>query len=119
VVFGNIDRLLFVSLYRAPSASKAEATMPLDELNQYILSRADRKPVATNRSMLDSYVITIVAGPVSFNPREWIYPLLAITKMRLIVLVRWSSQRSPWSRCASGMPSFKPYPGAWSHCLQS
>jgi hypothetical protein len=33
VVFGNIDRLLFVSLYHAPSASRAEATMPLDELD--------------------------------------------------------------------------------------
>jgi hypothetical protein len=28
--------------------------------------------------MLDGYVTAIVAGPVSFDPREWICPLLAI-----------------------------------------
>jgi hypothetical protein len=28
--------------------------------------------------MLDGYVTAIVAGPISFDPREWICPLLAI-----------------------------------------
>jgi uncharacterized protein len=28
--------------------------------------------------MLDGYVTAIVAGPVPFDPREWICPLLAI-----------------------------------------
>jgi hypothetical protein len=74
--------------------------------------------VATNRSMLDSYVARIVAGPVSFNPREWIYPLLAITKMRLIVLVRRRSQRSPLS-VRLWDAELQAIPGAWSHCLQS
>ena len=61
-----------------PSASMAKAAMPLDELDQWLRGRADRQPAATNLSMLDGYVTAIVAGPVSFDPREWICPLLAI-----------------------------------------
>jgi uncharacterized protein len=56
----------------------AKAAMPLDDLEQWLRSRADRQPAATNLSMLDGYVTAIVAGPVSFDPREWICPLLAI-----------------------------------------
>jgi len=56
----------------------AKAAMPLDELDQWLRGRADRHPAATNLSMLDGYVTAIVAGPVSFDPREWICPLLAI-----------------------------------------
>jgi uncharacterized protein len=63
---------------RTPSASMAKAAMPLDELDQWLRGRADRQPAATNLSMLDGYVTAIVAGPVSFDPREWICPLLAI-----------------------------------------
>jgi uncharacterized protein len=63
---------------RTPSASMANAAMPLDELDQWLRGRTDRKPAATNLSMLDGYVTAIVAGPVSFDPREWICPLLAI-----------------------------------------
>lgn len=63
---------------RAPSASMAKAAMPLDELDQWLRGRTDRQPTATNLSMLDGYVTAIVAGPVSFDPREWICPLLAI-----------------------------------------
>jgi uncharacterized protein len=63
---------------RTPSASMAKAAMPLDELDQWLGGRADRQPAATNLSMLDGYVTAIVAGPVSFDPREWICPLLAI-----------------------------------------
>src|SRR5215831_14072520 len=61
-----------------PSASMAKAAMPLDDLEQWLRGRADRQPAATNLSMLDGYVTAIVAGPVSFDPREWICPLLAI-----------------------------------------
>ena len=63
---------------RTPSASMAKAAMPLDDLDQWLRGRADRQPAATNLSMLDGYVAAIVAGPVSFDPREWICPLLAI-----------------------------------------
>jgi len=56
----------------------AKAAMPLDDLEQWLRGRADRQPAATNLSMLDGYVTAIVAGPVSFDPREWICPLLAI-----------------------------------------
>ena len=56
----------------------AKAAMPLDELDQWLRGRADRQPAAANLSMLDGYVTAIVAGPVSFDPREWICPLLAI-----------------------------------------
>jgi uncharacterized protein len=52
--------------------------MPLDELDQWLRGRTDRQPAATNLSMLHGYVTAIVAGPVSFDPREWICPLLAI-----------------------------------------
>jgi uncharacterized protein len=61
-----------------PSASMAKAAMPLDDLEQWLRGRADRQPAATDLSMLDGYVTAIVAGPVSFDPREWICPLLAI-----------------------------------------
>jgi hypothetical protein len=37
-----------------------------------------RQPAATNLSMFDGFVTAIVAGPVSFDPRERICPLLAI-----------------------------------------
>ena len=40
--------------------------------------RTDRQPPPTKLSMLDGYVTAIVAGPVSFDPCEWICPLLAI-----------------------------------------
>jgi uncharacterized protein len=63
---------------RTPSASMAKAAMPLDELDQWLRGRADRQPAAANVSMLDGYVTAIAAGPVSFDPREWICPLLAI-----------------------------------------
>jgi uncharacterized protein len=62
----------------APSPSMAKAAMPLDDLEQWLRGRVDRQPAATNLSMLDGYVTAIVAGPVSFDPREWICPLLAI-----------------------------------------
>jgi uncharacterized protein len=61
-----------------PSASMAKAAMPLDDLDLWLRGRADPQPAATNLSMLDGYVTAIVAGPVSFDPREWICPLLAI-----------------------------------------
>ena len=63
---------------REPSASMAKAAMPLDELDQWLRGRTGRPPAATNLSMLDGYVTAIVVGPVSFDPREWICPLLAI-----------------------------------------
>ena len=56
----------------------AKAAMPLDELDRWLLGRPSRQPAATNLSMLDGFVTAIVAGPVSFDPREWICPLLAI-----------------------------------------
>jgi uncharacterized protein len=56
----------------------AKTAMPLDELDQWLPGRADLQPAATNLSMLDGYVTAIVAGPVSFDPREWICPLLPI-----------------------------------------
>lgn len=63
---------------RTPSASMAKTAMLLDELDQWLRSRTDRQPAATNLSMLDGSVAAIVAGPVSFDPREWVCPLLAI-----------------------------------------
>ena len=62
---------------REPSASMAKAAMPLDELDQWLRGRTGRPPAATNLSMLDGYVTAIVVGPVSFDPREWMCPLLA------------------------------------------
>ena len=56
----------------------AKAAIALDELHQWLRGRPDRRPAATNLSMLDGLVTAIVAGPVSFDPREWICPLLAI-----------------------------------------
>jgi hypothetical protein len=55
----------------------AKAATPLDEVDQCVRDRTDRKHVATDLSMLDGYVTAIVAGPLSFAPREWVYPLLA------------------------------------------
>lgn len=58
--------------------SMAAAAMPLDDLDQWLHGRAGRHPAATNIYMLDGYVTAIVAGPMSFDPPEWICPLLAI-----------------------------------------
>ena len=52
--------------------------MPLDELEQWLQARAERRPIATCIAMLDGYVTAIVAGPVSISPPNWICPLLAI-----------------------------------------
>ena len=52
--------------------------MPLDELEQWLQARAERRPIATCIPMLDGYVTAIVAGPVSISPPNWICPLLAI-----------------------------------------
>jgi uncharacterized protein len=63
---------------RAASPSMATAAMPLEELGQWLQDRADRRPAATSIPMLDGYVTAIVAGPVSFDPLDWICRLLAI-----------------------------------------
>jgi uncharacterized protein len=63
---------------RRHRASSAPAAMPLDELEQWLQARAERRPIATCIAMLDGYVTAIVAGPVSISPPNWICPLLAI-----------------------------------------
>jgi uncharacterized protein len=65
-----------MAVRRRPSMAKV--ALQLDELDQWLRDRTERKPAATNLSMLDGYVTGIVVGPVSFDPREWICPLLAI-----------------------------------------
>jgi uncharacterized protein len=60
------------------SSSTAAAAMSLAELERWLQSRAERRPVATNMPVLDGYVAAIVAGPVSISPLDWICPLLAI-----------------------------------------
>jgi hypothetical protein len=52
--------------------------MPLQELEQRLQERAERRPAATSIAMLDGYVTAIVAGPVSISPLDWICPLLAV-----------------------------------------
>jgi uncharacterized protein len=59
-------------------SSATAAAMPLQELEQWLQERAERRPVATNIAMLDGYVAAIVAGPVSISPLDWICPLLAV-----------------------------------------
>ena len=63
---------------RRHRASSAPAAIPLDELEQWLQARAERRPIATCIAMLDGYVTAIVAGPVSISPPNWICPLLAI-----------------------------------------
>src|ERR1700751_2339338 len=63
---------------RERSSSMAKAARPLDELGEGPGGRTGRPPAATNLAMLDGYVTAVVVGPVSFDPREWICPLLAI-----------------------------------------
>jgi uncharacterized protein len=63
---------------RAASPLMAASAMPLEELGQWLQDRADRRPAATSIPMLDGYVTAIVAGPLSFDPPDWICPLLAI-----------------------------------------
>jgi uncharacterized protein len=62
----------------AAASAMAEAAMPLDQLEQWLQARADRRPAAASIPMLDGYVTAIVAGPVSMNPPDWISPLLAV-----------------------------------------
>ena len=63
---------------RVASPPMAAVAMPREELGQWLQDRVDRRPAATNIPMLDGYVTAIVAGPVSFDPPDWICPLLAI-----------------------------------------
>jgi uncharacterized protein len=64
---------------RRPRASSATAaSMPLQELEQWLQERAGRRPAATSIAMLDGYITAIVAGPVSIGPLNWICPLLAV-----------------------------------------
>ena len=71
---GRTDRRTS-SRRHTPLASMSRAAVPLYER---LRGRTDRRRAATNLSMLDGYVAAIVAGPVSFDPRAWICPLLAI-----------------------------------------
>jgi uncharacterized protein len=52
--------------------------MPLQELEQWLQERPERRPAATSIAMLDGYIAAIVAGPVSISPLDWICPLLAV-----------------------------------------
>ncbi len=63
---------------RHQPTSAAATAMPVQELERWLLERAERRPVATSIAKLDGYVTAIVAGPVSISPLEWICPLLAI-----------------------------------------
>ena len=63
---------------RAAELSMAAAAMPLEELGQWLQDRADQRPAASSIPMLNGYVTAIVVGPISFDPPDWICPLLAI-----------------------------------------
>jgi len=60
----------------------ADDAMPLDRLDLWLHQRANSRiplhPAATSVPMLDGFVTAIVAGPTSFNPPDWICPLLGV-----------------------------------------
>jgi uncharacterized protein len=60
----------------------ADNAMPLDRLHLWLQERAKSTilphPAATSIPMLDGFVTAIVAGPTSFNPPDWICPLLGV-----------------------------------------
>jgi uncharacterized protein len=67
-----------MSRRRNRASSATAAAMPLQELEQWLQKRAERRPVATSIATLDGYITAIVAGPVSIGPLDWICPLLAV-----------------------------------------
>ena len=54
--------------------------MPLDELDRWLRTPRQLRPVAENLAMLDGYVTAIVVGPVTYAPLGWLCPLLGVTK---------------------------------------
>jgi hypothetical protein len=63
----------------APAKTMADYAMSFERLGLWIGERARsatlRHPQATSLSMLDGAVASVVAGPVSMMPEEWVCPL--------------------------------------------
>jgi hypothetical protein len=85
---------------RTPSASMAKAAMPLNELGQWLRGRAGRQPTAANASMMET-AMSLRSWQASFDPREWICPLLAIDADAFNHAQSQSSRRSLPSRCTA------------------
>lgn len=84
---------------------------PLAELERWLQARVYRRPAASSIAMLDGYAATVVAGPVSMGPFDWICPLLFIDAHASTMAAPRSSPRCPPSRCAttrSATPSRPP-----------
>jgi uncharacterized protein len=65
-----------------PVKTMADYAMSFDRLGLWMAERAKstslRHPQATSLSMLDGAVASVVAGPASMNPEEWVCPLLGL-----------------------------------------
>src|SRR5271170_1771106 len=65
-----------------PVKTMADYAMSFDRLGLWMSERAKstslRHPQATSLSMLDGAVASVVAGPASMNPEEWVCPLLGV-----------------------------------------
>ncbi len=65
-----------------PVKTMADSAMSFDRLGLWMAERAKstslRHPLATSLSMLDGAVASVVAGPASINPEEWVCPLLGV-----------------------------------------
>ena len=65
-----------------PVKTMADYAMSFDRLGLWMAERAKstslRHPQATSLSMLDGAVASVVAGPASMNPEEWVCPLLGV-----------------------------------------
>ena len=65
-----------------PVKTIADHAMSFDRLGLWMAERAKstslRHPQATSLSMLDGAVASVVAGPASMNPEEWVCPLLGV-----------------------------------------
>ena len=65
-----------------PVKTMADYAMSMEQLELWLLRRLTSKrrlcPKATSLSFIDGHVAAIVSGPLSYDPIEWVCPLLGL-----------------------------------------
>ncbi|MFM8859708.1 MAG: UPF0149 family protein [Methylocystis sp.] len=65
-----------------PVKTMADYAMPMEQFELWLLRRLTSKrrlrPKATSLSFIDGHVAAIVSGPLSYDPIEWVCPLLGL-----------------------------------------
>jgi len=54
--------------------------MSLEELDLWLQKPRGRQPAAKSLSMLDGFMAAIVAGPATYEPLAWLFPLIGVSR---------------------------------------